>query len=196
MNNDQIDELVKTPGNPIDLDTNSVNLHAEQLWNTYFSIQDLIRFSDTKAGAILAFYGIIGSIGIPKIIEYSGIISSQPVIFFLLLIVFALSVFSIYFCIGIFIPQQISENPGSLIFYHSIVEEYKNSYDYVSASIGRISDSKKAIEDLSSQIWSLSQIAEKKYGRVTYAIYLLMCVFIFGIAELLVIICYIPLDLL
>ena len=92
----------------------------EFLWKIYDTINDWIRFSDTKAIAIVATYGIaIGFIS-SNVTELQQIMYKSPEILLLSLITVLLAFSSIYYCIGCLIPRLKVEEPDLLIFFAHI----------------------------------------------------------------------------
>jgi len=52
------------------------------MWNIYNTVNELIRFSDTKAGALLALNGIILTIIASKAIDYGDFLFSHGLLLF------------------------------------------------------------------------------------------------------------------
>jgi hypothetical protein len=54
---------------------------SETLWRIYNGVNDLIKFSDSKAGVILAVNGIIVSAILSNLDEVGNILSTNPIIY-------------------------------------------------------------------------------------------------------------------
>ena len=76
-----------------------MSVKIEALWKTYNSINEWIRFSDTKAGAILAANGVIASIVLSKLTKSNVFLDGHPIFLFPLIIGIILTCISIISCL-------------------------------------------------------------------------------------------------
>lgn len=167
----------------------------EFMWRSFTNINEWVRFSDTKAAAVLAANGVIvGSIATWLAGSHIGVTGSWPVILWLGFIVIA-SFYSAAYSLWsllptLFVSKHIaSTNKGkiSLIFFADIARHFPTPEDYLLTVHKTLSDPQGAIAEISQQVWANSSVAEYKYVRVTNAIRGLayaVCLGFFGIVIL------------
>jgi hypothetical protein len=154
----------------------------ETLWKTYGIINEWIRFSDTKAGAILTANGVIASIVLSKLANSTNFLDIHP-IFPILLIIGTITTFlSIFFSIICLSPTlKVGDKTNSVLFFANIAERYKTHCDYEKKAHDVLSDEKQATNQIAQQVWANSKVAWKKYKAVAWATYFLEFTILIGI---------------
>lgn len=153
---------------------NSLIVSPEHLWNIYSSVKDWIIFSDAKAGAILALYGVSGGIVAPIVIEHFGVINSNYAVMMAFLMAVIFSIYAIFFSIACINPISDKSSPKSLIYYLHIAEMYPDSESYSLALTKALHNDGTMVDQVGQQIYSLSGVAAKKYKKVSWAVYALI----------------------
>lgn len=140
------------------------------MWDTYRVINDWIKFSDTKATALLASNGVILSIIFSKVIDNLEFIKYSYLILLSLIFGFLCGLISIYFCIRCLSPMlNIGEN-DSLIFFGSISKKFDTHREYEKNIMNLFSDDAQFKSQIIQQVWTNAKIASKKYDLVFKAI--------------------------
>jgi len=161
----------------------------DNMWNTYNAVKDWIIFSDTKAGAIVAFYALFGSTFLPKFIEIKTQIFSSWLLSILWILIITFSSVSILFALCCLYPQKRVTSSHSLIFYRDIFEDYPSPQKYSFKCQKESYDDFSNMKDISGQVWALSKVATRKYDLVSYSIQFLIISFIlFSLFVILIII--------
>lgn len=141
----------------------------ENLWNTYNALNEWIRFSDTKATALLAINGVITGFYFSNIAQLKSILSDKPITCFPLLMIVVFIFLSSLFSMFCIIPRLKINKKDSLIFFYDIAKKYSNVEEYQKAvEESLIGGNFK--KELSSQIWANSKVSTKKYDWVTFSI--------------------------
>ena len=141
----------------------------ETLWKTYDTINGHIKFSDTKAAAVLASSGFIYSTIISKFIDNKDFIIGHPLLLSVLIFGFILGFASICFSILCLNPRMVDNDPKSLIFFRDIAKKYENYDDYKEDILINFGDDEKALNQMTQQVWVASSIAAYKYNYVKFA---------------------------
>lgn len=168
------------------------NPTIDTLWRTYEIINDWIKFSDTKAAAILALNGVIIGVVLTTVLtnlsDAQIYLDNHAFLRRLLIsgiILEALSILCCFFCLK---PTLWNKNPSSLIYFGDIRRKYKTSFDYMKAVKEQFTDDDKTVSHITNQIWVNSRIAWKKYVAVGLALVFLtltICIGIIGLLKLL-----------
>ncbi|MGV8175901.1 MAG: Pycsar system effector family protein [Methanothrix sp.] len=165
----------------------------EVMWRTYDTINDWIKFSDTKAGAISAANIAILAILFSKFIDFKDFIILHQGIAWLLAIGIVCGVLSIAFSIISLYPRINSSREISLIFFESIVINYSNYSQYKIAIGNNLRDDSDLMDQITEQIWINSKIAHDKYNKVRWSMFffliMLILIFITGITTIYFILC-------
>lgn len=135
----------------------------ESLWKIYDAINDLIRFADTKATAILAINGVIAGFFFSNINEVQIFLGQKPPSVVPLAIAITFVLLSAG-CSAYCILPRLGSKKNCLIFFCDIARNYKRDTDYETAW-KKVTRSKMET-DLTHQIWANSKIASKKYDLV------------------------------
>ena len=157
----------------------------ETLWKSYSIINEWIRFSDTKAGAILAINGVIASIVLSKLANGNNFLDVHQIFPVLLILgtitTFISTIFSIY-CLS---PTlKVGDINNSLIFFANIAERFGSHYDYEKIAQDVLADEKQAATQIAQQVWANSKVAWKKYKAVAWATYFLGLTILIGILSI------------
>lgn len=140
----------------------------ETLWKTYDTINEWIRFSDTKAVAILGINGVVAGFVFSNLKELKLVLSSYPIILIPLIIgIFTCSV-SVYFSIICLAPTLKVGDRDSLIFFAHVAEKFKTPGDYEKAVRQILKNDNDLMGQITNQVWSNSKVAWKKYNAVVW----------------------------
>ena len=159
-----------------------MNTTIETLWKTYNVINEWIRFSDTKAGAILAANGIIASIVLPKLSDHKVFLNNHPTLLILLMMGITTAFISIILSIICLNPTlKIGTKTNSVIFFANIAENFQTHDEYEKNALDVLIDEKHAAAQIAQQVWANSKVALKKYKAVVWATYSLEGTILIGI---------------
>jgi hypothetical protein len=150
------------------------------LWKTYDAINELIRFADTKATAILAIDGVIAGFFFSNIETIQNVLSQKPVAIIPLIMAVGFILISLgasAYCIAPRLKMNKSECP---IFFYDI-SKYPSVEAYKKAAESEMSND-KIERHLTDQIWANSKIAERKYEAVTMSVIVFVALVITSIA--------------
>ena len=157
----------------------------EILWSTYDTINGWIKFSDTKAGAILAANIAILAILFSKVIDFKDFIIIHREISWLLALSIACGILSIAFSIISLNPRTKSGTKTSVLFFGSIADNYTNYSQYKIALGRRLRDDLDLMDQITEQVWINSKIAHDKYNKIKWSmcffLSMLILIFILGI---------------
>lgn len=151
----------------------------EDLWNTYKAINELIRFADTKATAILAINGVVAGFYFSNISSIQTILGQSSIAVIPLVAAMGFVLISAGFAAYCMIPR-LGTKKECLIFFCDIVRNYRNATDYEKAI--KKAPSEKVETDLAHQIWTNSGIASLKYGSVWYSVFFFVAALFASIA--------------
>jgi hypothetical protein len=160
---------------------------TEHIWQIYDNISELIRFSDTKAVAILASDGVVAGLYFSNTAAIQNILTSRQYVLLPLTISLILLLISGYYSAACLFPRIKSESKCNLIFFSDIVSSYNNPNAYEEAI-------KKACQEpncetiqrqLLHQIWQISQIAQCKYSAVKQSVPFFVASLAFGVITIL-----------
>lgn len=157
----------------------------QEYWNILNSIQDGIRYSDTKATIILTLYGVTLTIVYSNSHEVLTAIETSNSVFFssiAAIICAAISILFAFLCVN---PRLIGNNPTSIIYFGHIQERYSTYSDYLSKANEILSDDSRYSAEISEQIHSNSKIAWQKFSNVAWCIRFLFACIVFLIISLL-----------
>ena len=137
----------------------------ENLQHTYDSIQELIRFADTKATAILATNGVIAGFFFANIATVQTLLHDKPIFIPFLIppIIFLLasSIVAAY-CVA----PRLKQNKSKCLIFFCDIANYSSADDYSKALAGQMTEEKLEAQ-LIDQVWANSRVAVKKYNAVT-----------------------------
>lgn len=143
---------------------------TESLWETLKSVNDWIKFSDTKAVALLGFQSIFLSFILSKALdsefkEMNSILSY--IVLVVSLILNALSVLWAFRCLN---PRLKLIGGVSPIYFGTISEKFSNSREYRDFFKEKFSTEEDIEEELAGQVYVNSTIAWKKFRCVAFTL--------------------------
>jgi hypothetical protein len=147
-----------------------LNSETENLWKTYDAIQELIRFADTKATAILAISGVIAGFYFSNIAAIQNIIQQKSISIIPLAIATILLLFTSALSAYCIAPRLKMNKNHCLIFFCDIAN-YKSANEYEKALSDKMKD-EQIKKQLTDQVWANSKIATKKYRVVNTTVLL------------------------
>ncbi len=142
----------------------------QEYWNILGSVNDWIKYSDTKATILLTLYGVIITIVYSNSTDVlSGITNSNWTLTFSVLsaICSLISIVFAFLCIN---PRLKNENPNSIIYFGHIQKKFQNANDYLSSSLEIFENESNYQKELTEQIHTNSGIAWKKFSNVTWSL--------------------------
>jgi hypothetical protein len=153
----------------------------DQLWNTYNSINEWIRFSDAKAGAVVLIQGVIIGAILQNGTQIDAIVTKNAIHSILGLVTIFLFFYSFSLALICLNPsldpaelarfrrKPLKSDKSSLIFFGDIAAR-PDFATFQSEINTRFSDEKDFAGQLSNQIWINSKIATRKYQAVEKSI--------------------------
>jgi hypothetical protein len=148
--------------------------NTDHLWKIYESTSELIRFSDTKATALLAINGIIAGLYFSNVTVLREALSHRLISIVPLTSAIILILVSLYFSAWCIFPR-LNRNAGcDLVFFGDIVTAHKTANEYEVALREAFKNNEGLFTQLSHEIYEISGIAEKKYKAVKRAILFLV----------------------
>ena len=128
-----------------------------------------IRYSDTKAVALLGVQGVLLGFLMKSLSNaFSGKMSAD--LLFLTLIAFGFNILSVvlaFLCIN---PQLKTKGSISPIYFGSIANHFEDSIHYYEHFSKTFTEHDHIAKELCSQVYLNSCIANKKFLRVTYSL--------------------------
>lgn len=137
----------------------------ENQWKIYQMINELTRFSDSKAAASITFNGIFYVLFFSSINGSNTFLSFSWLSIILAVLTFITSSISIIYSFLCIIPTLGSKGTKS-IFYFDHIAEHPKSIDYLLYSKQIYVKDDELFEQLSEQIYINSKIARKKFRNV------------------------------
>lgn len=149
----------------------------DNYWNTYNTINEWIKFSDTKAGIIITIYSVILTILYSNANDTYQIVSSSWIYISLTLLSAVVAIFSLFNCFRCLIPRVKNEksNHKSVIYFGHITTEFESHETYEQYATDEFADDAKFQKQIAEQIYTCSGIAQKKFKNVSQAIELFFC---------------------
>lgn len=147
-----------------------MNSKLENSWKTLDTINEWIRFADTKAGGVLGIVGLIASIMLSVLARVgSNLLNQNPLLFLFLVLGILSGCGAIYFSVRCLNPTLNIDEPTSLIYFAHIAQKFKTPLSYRQA-IDKGFAEEEMLSQVTDQIWANSRVAWKKYQAVTWAI--------------------------
>jgi hypothetical protein len=147
-----------------------LNTETDNLWKTYDAIQELIRFADTKATAILAISGVIAGFYFSNFTAIQNIMQQKSMSIIPLAIATILLLFTSALSAYCIAPRLKMNKSKCLIFFCDIAN-YKSADEYGKALSNKMTE-EQIKKQLIDQVWANSKIATKKYRAVNTAVLL------------------------
>lgn len=110
-----------------------MNTKTENLWTTLEAINELIRFSDTKATAILAMDGVVAGFYLSNTSTIQTALKQQPITLIPLIVAVGLILVSSVFSAYCIIPRLKMNKSNCLIFFCDIANAYESANAYAVA---------------------------------------------------------------
>ena len=147
----------------------------EQYWFILKNNQEMIRFSEVKAGLVISIFGILFSIILNSVTWIKDQISDWTIMQVVILVIFLLTTLtSLLYAFRCFIPRFENKNPTSVIYFGDIVSdfvEYKSYHKFLESTV--VDDAEMSLQ-LAEQIHTNSTIATKKMRAVNMAMRAMM----------------------
>lgn len=160
----------------------------EFMWQAFANLNEWVRFSDTKAAAVLAADAAIIGVAATLLAGNRPAFLDSP---FAVVWMFTLAVGAFYSAVhalASLMPQlrlpgrnevppppsaqstTSSEESSSLVFFMDIEANFPSAREFHAAVSNALADPERAVFQISHQVWVNSRIAAIKYQRVSAAI--------------------------
>lgn len=142
----------------------------QEYWNILNNITDWVKYSDTKATIILTLYGVILTVIYSNSVQVLSALKSSETVFWFTIcssIMGTLSILFSFLCIN---PRLKNENAKSIIYFGHIQEKFSNAADYFTKSEQILSNEDEYNSELAEQIHVNSNVAWKKFSKVTWSV--------------------------
>lgn len=174
---DQEDELIPNPtlGN-----STTPEGALDFMWQAFSNLNEWVRFSDSKAAAVLAADGVIlGAFASLLAGEGTNALHGTVVVLWLCSILVA-TFYSACYALWSLLPQLkvnlpkrrshptpvAAEDSSSLVFFMDIDKKFPTSKEFHDKINEALHDPAKAVQQISQQVWANSKVAAIKYSRV------------------------------
>ena len=135
----------------------------ENHWQALQQTQELVRFADTKSGAVLAAQIAIFAVAAPSTIENYDLLLTSPCSIWLIIACSLSALLSIGLALLVIIPRISVGEPKSLIFFSHIDKAYSSGEAFSSHAKPYYNDSEEFSNQILEQIWAVSKVAAKKH---------------------------------
>jgi hypothetical protein len=158
-------------------------IDKSDIWKIYETVNEWIRFSDSKAGAVLAANGVIIGLLAPSAIKFKQLILSDTFLTNISIACLTSLLVSVVLSLVSLTPTLKIIQPKTHIYFGHIAESFPDASSYQK----ELSDNPKVTTSLSAQIagqiWANSKIALWKYRLTKWAILSLGLAIISSIAS-------------
>jgi hypothetical protein len=159
----------------------------EFVWRAFTNLNDWVRFSDTKAAAVLAADGVIvASIATLLAGSHTSVFQRPLAIIWLAAIVIAAFYSAVNALTSISPRLKTSEESSSLVFYMDIDRGYPSSAAFTKTLREALANPDRAVTEIGQQVWANSKVASLKYRFVAKALNGLACAVYLGFTGILV----------
>lgn len=147
----------------------------EQYWHILKNNQEMIRFSEVKAGLVISIFGLLFSVLLSSTTWIKEQLADGPWYLLMLVIVFILiTLVSMYYAFLCFRPRFENKNPTSVVYFGDIVSDFPKYMDYHTYVEKTVVDDHEMSIQLAEQIHTNSTIAFRKFRVVSKSIKLLL----------------------
>ncbi len=133
------------------------------LWQIYTTINEWIRFADTKAGVALAAHGAVFTVAMPAIMKEKQYFSQHPFLTCNMVFCTLCAVVSVFYGIRCILPRLNVGEARSLIFFAHIAQAYDNSDSFAAHSRKHFRDADGYEVQVLDQIWANARVAWSKH---------------------------------
>lgn len=147
----------------------------EQYWQILKNNQEMIRFSEVKAGLVISVYGILFSVMLNDSTWIRDQIADWPWLLFVLAgVLLAVILVSMFYAFKCFRPRFENKNPTSVIYFGDIVSDFKEYKSYHAFLEKIVIDDFEMSVQLAEQIHTNSSIATRKFQAVSKSVKLML----------------------
>lgn len=146
-----------------------MNSNSSDLWSTFSTVNEWVRFSDSKAAALLVVNGVLAGLGIPAIVNSYDLMQDDLLLVLITIVGVLALVVSSGFCLKCLNPSLRSPQSSSLIYFTDIAEHFPSSDAYVQRLTETLARPNWQEEEIGAQIWSNSVVARRKYFDIAWA---------------------------
>lgn len=143
------------------------------LYHVHKDISEYIKFSDSKAGILLASSGVLLTLVLTWATEERVVFQGvQFSVFILCMILLSLSICLFFYSVY---PRTKPKRSGGLVFWESILE--KQDAEYLSAI--SVLNVDRILKEISLDIYNISKVAHRKYLIIKWGMIILGIALIF-----------------
>lgn len=147
----------------------------EQYWAILKNNQEMIRFSEVKAGLVISIFGILFSIILNSVGKIQASVADWTSVQMGILFIFIVTTLgSLIFAFRCFIPRFENKNPTSVIYFGDIVSDFQEYTAYHAFLEKTVNNDSEMSVQLAEQIHTNSTIATKKMKAVNMAMRFMM----------------------
>lgn len=143
---------------------------SEEYWKILNSINEWIKFSDIKAGAILSIYGVLLTVIYSNAKQVFELLNSNNCILTLAIIAIITSIVSVILSFLTLNPTLKNENPHSIIFFGHVQEKFDEYKKYNEYAVEVIESKDRYRNQLSEQVVINSKICWRKFKLISWSI--------------------------
>jgi hypothetical protein len=143
---------------------------SEEYWKILNSINEWIRFSDIKAGAILSIYGVLLTVIYSNSKQVFELLNSNNCILILAIIATLSSIASVIFSFLTLNPTLKNKNPHSILFFGHVQEKFDEFENYNEHAVQVIQDKDRYRNQLAEQVFTNSKISWRKFKFISWSI--------------------------
>ena len=152
----------------------------EQYWAILKNNQEMIRFSEVKAGLVVSVFGVLFSLMLNEVTWIKEAIANWSMFQIGMIVLFMImTLISLFYAFRCFMPRFENKNPTSVIYFGDIVSDFSVYADYHEYLQKAVVDDAQMSMQLAEQIHTNSSIAAKKMKAVNMAMrYMMVAVFL------------------
>jgi hypothetical protein len=147
---------------------------TDHLWKTYATINELIRFADAKAGALLTVNGVLIGAALTVLNDKPNLLGITPLIFFLWVVwglCLLVSTACGLLCIKpILLVKHGSEQPrkDSTIYFDHIA--HRANFAAFCSDVLSVQKGEGEFKQIAAQVYAVSKIAVKKHRSISRSV--------------------------
>jgi hypothetical protein len=154
---------------------------SEDLWRTLQQIAEWIRFADAKAGAVIAVDGVMIAFHAGRLDNEANSGLAPTLALCAAMVVAALSAL---FAVMTVSPRARRFGASSALHY-DIIAAHPSASAFHEAATAMYADRDRIDEALTTHVWTLARIAQRKYTHAAWAIRIAIGAFFLGLLALL-----------
>jgi hypothetical protein len=168
---------------------------SEQLWKSYDTINEWIRFADAKAGALLTFNGVVMAAALGAVKEIRAVFVAHHFLLWLGATCGACFITSAVFSLHCILPTVkiklgASEPKGTSIIFFEHIAQRKGVGEFLD-DVLKVRSSEDTCREIAAQVHAVSIVASRKHREIYWSVVTLGIGLALGVA-LLVVLAFVP----